>query len=43
MDTSSSHVEVTTGYRTNVVGFGWTNGVYLEMKQLLAKNSVAAD
>jgi alpha,alpha-trehalase len=43
MDTSSSHVEVTTGYKTNVVGFGWTNGVYLEMRQLLAKNSVAAD
>jgi alpha,alpha-trehalase len=43
MDTGSSDVNVTTGYKTNVVGFGWTNGVYREMEQLLAKNSVAAD
>lgn len=38
MDTGSSNVDVTTGYKSNVVGFGWTNGVYLEMQQLLAKN-----
>ncbi len=38
MNSGSSNVEVTTGYKTNVVGFGWTNGVYLEMKHLLAKN-----
>ncbi len=38
MDTGSSNVDVTTGYKSNVVGFGWTNGVYVEMKQLLAKN-----
>jgi alpha,alpha-trehalase len=39
MDTASSAVAVTTGYKTNVVGFGWTNGVYLAMEQLLAKAS----
>lgn len=43
MDTSSSNVDVTTGYKMNVVGFGWTNGVYLEMKQLLERNSAVAD
>ncbi|HEY5381720.1 MAG TPA: trehalase family glycosidase [Acidobacteriaceae bacterium] len=36
MDTSSSSVAITAGYKTNVVGFGWTNGVYLRMEQLLA-------
>lgn len=31
----SADVQVATGYKSNVVGFGWTNGVYLEMQQLL--------
>jgi alpha,alpha-trehalase len=31
----SANVEVATGYKSNVVGFGWTNGVYLEMNDLL--------
>jgi alpha,alpha-trehalase len=30
----SANVEVATGYKSNVVGFGWTNGVYLEMNDL---------
>jgi alpha,alpha-trehalase len=34
---SSANVEVATGYKTNVVGFGWTNGVYLQMQGLLAR------
>lgn len=33
----SSNVQVTTGYKTNVIGFGWTNAVYLKMKELLAE------
>jgi alpha,alpha-trehalase len=33
--TASSDVQVATGYRTNVVGFGWTNAVYLKMQDLL--------
>jgi alpha,alpha-trehalase len=27
-------VQVSTGYKTNVTGFGWTNGVYLKMKEV---------
>ncbi|WP_257462082.1 trehalase family glycosidase [Archangium lipolyticum] len=27
----TSEVDVTKGYRANVVGFGWTNGVFLEL------------
>jgi alpha,alpha-trehalase len=42
MDSGSSDVNVTTGYKTNVVGFGWTNGAYREMERLLEKNSAAA-
>lgn len=30
--TRSSEVEVTAGYSTNVVGFGWTNGVFEELR-----------
>jgi alpha,alpha-trehalase len=33
----SANVEVATGYKTNVVGFGWTNGVYLQMNNLLTQ------
>jgi len=32
----SANIEVAAGYKSNVVGFGWTNGVYLEMNALLA-------
>ena len=32
---SSDNVKVTAGYKVNVVGFGWTNAVYLEMQHLL--------
>jgi alpha,alpha-trehalase len=31
----NTDVLVTTGYKVNVIGFGWTNGVYLKMKQEL--------
>jgi alpha,alpha-trehalase len=33
--TASSDVQVATGYRQNVVGFGWTNAAYLKMEALL--------
>jgi alpha,alpha-trehalase len=32
-----AEVHVTAGYKENVIGFGWTNGVYLKMRQLLAE------
>ncbi|WP_263365236.1 alpha,alpha-trehalase [Edaphobacter bradus] len=35
----SSNVDVATGYKTNVVGFGWTNGVYLQMNNLLMRSA----
>jgi alpha,alpha-trehalase len=33
----SANVKVAAGYKSNVVGFGWTNGVYLKLQDLLAK------
>jgi len=30
-----AEVHVTAGYKENVIGFGWTNGVYLQMQKLL--------
>lgn len=35
MDTGDADVQVTVGYADNVVGFGWSNGVYLKMQELL--------
>jgi alpha,alpha-trehalase len=35
----SANVAVATGYKSNVVGFGWTNGVYLQMQDLLTHKS----
>ncbi len=37
----TSNVQVATGYKINVVGFGWTNGVYLEMQQVIASGGKA--
>ncbi|MBS0381346.1 MAG: trehalase [Proteobacteria bacterium] len=31
----NADVKITAGYKTNVIGFGWTNGVYLKMHQLI--------
>lgn len=33
---SNANVHVSTGYKQNVIGFGWTNGVYLRFEQFLA-------
>jgi len=32
---SSANIDVSTGYKANVVGFGWTNGVYLKLEDIL--------
>jgi alpha,alpha-trehalase len=33
----SANVKVATGYKSNVVGFGWTNAVYLELEDVIAE------
>jgi alpha,alpha-trehalase len=38
--TRSSETNVQAGYSMNVVGFGWTNGVFLELLHQLPKTSV---
>ncbi len=37
--TKSSEAHVTAGYQANVVGFGWTNGVYLQLLHELPKSA----
>ena len=34
MASGNADVKITAGYTQNVVGFGWTNGVYLKLHQL---------
>jgi alpha,alpha-trehalase len=38
--TRSSETQVSAGYSMNIVGFGWTNGVFLELLHELPENSV---
>jgi alpha,alpha-trehalase len=37
----SANVKVATGYKSNVVGFGWTNAVYLKLQDLIAEPAAA--
>ncbi len=39
----NAKVDVATGYKMNVVGFGWTNAVYLEMQRVIANGGKAAN
>jgi len=34
METGNADVKVIAGYKTNVIGFGWTNGTYLKFLEL---------
>ena len=38
----SANVDVATGYKNNIIGFGWTNGVYLKMNDLLTHSHKTA-
>ncbi len=37
VDTRSSETDIQVGYKTNVVGFGWTNGAFLALYNALPK------
>jgi alpha,alpha-trehalase len=37
----NAEVKITAGYTQNVIGFGWTNGVYLKLQQLLHGQATA--
>jgi alpha,alpha-trehalase len=37
----NADVKVSTGYSANQIGFGWTNAVYLKMKEMMPKPVVA--
>jgi alpha,alpha-trehalase len=38
--TRSSEAQVAAGYQANVIGFGWTNGTFLELLHALPKDAV---
>jgi alpha,alpha-trehalase len=38
--TRSSDVQVSAGYQANVVGFGWTNGVFLKLLQEMPREMI---
>jgi alpha,alpha-trehalase len=38
----NANVDVNTGYKENVVGFGWTNAVYLKMREVVAADAARA-
>ncbi len=35
--TGDANVQVSAGYKENVIGFGWTNAVYLKLKEVAEK------
>ncbi len=37
MVSGDAKVQIKAGYKDNVIGFGWTNGVYLKMQELLTE------
>ena len=37
----NANVQVSTGYKQNVIGFGWTNAVYLKNKQVVERSAAA--
>ena len=41
MVTGNAKVAIKAGYKDNVIGFGWTNGVYLKLTELLAAEAGA--
>ena len=38
----NSNVKVSTGYTTNEIGFGWTNAIYLKMKEVVEKQAATS-
>jgi alpha,alpha-trehalase len=36
----NSAVKVTAGYKSNEIGFGWTNAIYLKMKQVMQESPI---
>ncbi len=41
MVSGNADVKISAGYKDNVIGFGWSNGVYLKLQQLLRAQPAA--
>lgn len=42
MASGNANVKISAGYTANVIGFGWTNGVYLMMDEILSGSKAKA-
>jgi alpha,alpha-trehalase len=42
VEAGNANVAVTTGYKQNVIGFGWTNAVYLKMREVVEEEQARA-
>jgi alpha,alpha-trehalase len=40
---ASTEINVASGYKENVIGFGWTNAAYLEMQALVKISGKQSD
>jgi alpha,alpha-trehalase len=38
--TGNSNVKVSAGYKSNQIGFGWTNAIYLKMREVSQKPAI---
>lgn len=43
MASGNADVKISAGYKDNVIGFGWTNGVYLKLQELLREQAPVND
>jgi alpha,alpha-trehalase len=41
MLSGNADVKISAGYKDNVIGFGWSNGIYLKLQQLLRAQAAA--
>jgi len=42
MVAGDSNVKVSAGYSTNEIGFGWTNAIYLKMKEVMQEQTITS-
>jgi alpha,alpha-trehalase len=39
VESANSNVQVSAGYKSNEIGFGWSNAIYLKLREIMQRNS----
>ncbi len=39
VESANSNVQVSTGYKSNEIGFGWSNAIYLKLREIVQSNA----